>query len=243
LCLLVFLYISLRFCFCGSVFVLSCFYFTIVSHSVPLRDEQGHCIQCKVGEPGLLLSIISSRRPFDGYTDQKATNAKILTDVFKNGDRYFNTGDLLYRDSEGYYYWSDRIGDTFRWKGENVSTTEVSQTLSDCKTIADVVVYGVEVPNTDGKAGMAAVVKKEENLDFDEILAETTKHLPPYAKPLFIRIKNDGKIPTTSTHKYMKTELVKEVSKIPFIFTWLISYFICFFVSLFLCVFVSLCCF
>jgi acyl-CoA synthetase (AMP-forming)/AMP-acid ligase II len=183
------------------------------SHSVPLRDEQGYCIQCSIGEPGLLLSIISSRRPFDGYTDQKATNAKILTDVFKKGDRYFNTGDLLYRDSEGYYYWSDRIGDTFRWKGENVSTTEVSQTLSDCKTIADVVVYGVEVPNTDGKAGMAAIVKKEEKLDFDEILAETTKHLPPYAKPLFIRIKNDGKIPTTSTHKYMKTELVKEVRK------------------------------
>lgn len=179
--------------------------------SVPYRNEKGFCENTDVDEPGLLLSKIAPDRRFEGYTDQNATNAKILRDVFKKGDAYFNTGDLLSRDAVGFYYWSDRIGDTFRWKGENVSTTEVSQVLSECETIEDIVVYGVAVPNTDGKAGMAAIVSKGDKLDLEEIQAQGSKNLPAYARPLFLRLKADRKLPTTSTHKYIKSGLVKEV--------------------------------
>jgi acyl-CoA synthetase (AMP-forming)/AMP-acid ligase II len=181
--------------------------------SLPFRNAKGNCEICLDGESGLLIAEISPERRFEGYTDQKATNAKILQSVFKDGDTYFNTGDLLSRDSDGYFYWSDRIGDTFRWKGENVSTTEVSEVMSACSSIGDVVVYGVEVPNTDGKAGMAAVVVNgKDGLNFGHLEAECNKNLPAYARPLFIRIKADGKLPVTSTHKYVKSDLVKDVS-------------------------------
>jgi fatty-acyl-CoA synthase len=180
--------------------------------SVPYRNSKGFCELCELNEPGLLLGEITTSRRFEGYTDKKATNAKILKDVFRKGDSYFNTGDLLSRDAEGYYYWSDRIGDTFRWKGENVSTTEVSEVISECHCVDDVVVYGVSVPNTDGKPGMAAIVGKDNALDLSEIEAECAKHLPVYARPLFLRLKSDGKLPTTSTHKYVKHDLVNEVS-------------------------------
>ena len=186
--------------------------------SKPLKDENGNYSLCKPFEVGLLLSEISqtgdASRRFEGYSDSKATNAKILRDVFRNGDMYFNRGDLLYRDRIGHYYWADRVGDTFRWKGENCSTTEVSQVISNCNTVQDVVVYAVSVPNTDGKAGMAGIVTTNEDntLDFKEFVSEVSKNLPPYARPLFLRIKVDRKLPVTTTHKYIKADLVKEVS-------------------------------
>jgi len=179
--------------------------------SIPYRNEKGRCVQCSYNEPGLLINKIDEGYRFEGYTDKKATNSKILRDVFTKGDAYFNTGDSLSRDVWGYFYWCDRLGDTFRWKGENVSTTEVSTVLSNCSSIEDNVVYAVEVPNSDGKAGMAAVVVKDGGeLDLNEVEGELNKHLSAFAKPLFIRIKADRKLPVTSTHKYIKTDLMKE---------------------------------
>lgn len=188
-------------------------------NSKPWKDANGKYHLCKPNEPGLLLSRINVgskdvTRRFDGYTDKKATNDKILRDVFTKGDAFFNTGDLLVRDSIGFFYWCDRTGDTFRWKGENCSTTEVSEVLSACKNVKDIVVYAVAVPDCDGKAGMAAIVTSNEDntINLKEIIDETTKHLPSYARPLFVRIKKDRVLPTTSTHKYVKAGLVKEVS-------------------------------
>lgn len=127
----------------------------------------------------------------------------------------FFVGDLLYRDAYGHYYWSDRVGDTFRWKGENVSTTEVSQALATAghPIIIENCVYGVSVPNTDGKAGMAAVIleeKMEGLFDGEKLYQECGKHLPVYARPLFLRVKVDKLLPVTSTHKYIKSGLTKE---------------------------------
>lgn len=190
-------------------------------NSKPWRDATGRYQICKPNEPGLLLSRIhlgskDVTRRFDGYTDKKATNDKILYDLFTKGDAFFNTGDLLVRDEWGFFYWCDRTGDTFRWKGENCSTTEVSEVLSACSTIKDIVVYGVTVPNTDGRAGMAAIVttNDDNSIDFTEIIDASTKHLPTYARPLLVRIKKDRVLPTTSTHKYVKAGLVKEVSSL-----------------------------
>lgn len=183
---------------------------------MPIRDSNGYCIPCKDNEVGLLISAINTKgglsRRFEGYTESKATSEKLLADVFQKGDKYFNTGDLLYRDKYGFFYWSDRAGDTFRWKGENVSTTEISQILSHCVGVKDVVVYGVSIPNTDGKAGMAALVCENNSINLESISEECTKDLPPYARPLFLRLKSDGKLPTTTTHKYVKTDLIKEVN-------------------------------
>ncbi len=192
-------------------------------NSKPLRNAQGKLERCKYGEPGLLISRIKTGpgnkdigRRFDGYTDKKATNDKILTNVFEKDDMYFNTGDLLSQDKHGFFYWCDRTGDTFRWKGENCSTTEVSEVLSPCSTVHDIVVYGVDVPNTDGRAGMAAIVTSNENntLNFDEIVTAASKNLPVYARPLFIRIKKDRVLPVTTTHKYIKADLVKQVRRL-----------------------------
>lgn len=187
--------------------------------SKPLRNAKGRCEVCRPGEVGLLVSHIQSSgdptRRFDGYTDSKSTSSKVLVDVFKQGDQYFNTGDLIVRDQAGYFLWSDRIGDTFRWKGENVSTTEVSQVVSEARSIQDVVVYGVEIPNTDGRGGMAAIIAVDEvnhEIDLEDLSKLCGKHLPPYARPIFLRVKVDNKLPMTTTHKYIKADLVKQVS-------------------------------
>jgi len=134
-----------------------------VDAGVEKRDGAGHCLECGVDEPGELLGEISDdpgkpAAKFDGYCDPTATRAKILRDVFKPGDAWFRTGDLLKRDARGYYYFVDRIGDTFRWKGENVSTTEVAETISAYPGVLEATVYGVALPGHDGRAGMAAVV-------------------------------------------------------------------------------------
>jgi acyl-CoA synthetase (AMP-forming)/AMP-acid ligase II len=159
---------------------------------------------------------LAQTRRFEGYTDSAASQKKLLHNVVKSGDCYFNSGDLLSRDSEGFFYWCDRVGDTYRWHAENVSTAEVSQTLGVCKGLVDLVVYGVEVPHCDGKAGMMAVVLDggvKESEVMKEIHEVGKKSLPPYARPLFIRIRAPGKtLPVTSTYKYLKNDFVKEVT-------------------------------
>lgn len=114
----------------------------------PIRNSQGHCIRCKVGEPGILIGKINPKRAilsFTGYADKNATKKKILQNVFKDGDFYFNSGDILVEDDFGYYYFKDRTGDTFRWKGENVATSEVEAVISNILELKDAVVYGVKV--------------------------------------------------------------------------------------------------
>jgi acyl-CoA synthetase (AMP-forming)/AMP-acid ligase II len=197
--------------------------------SMPLRDQNGRCQIVGYNEPGLLIGQITKgdvTRRYDGYSDSQATRQKVLTDVFRPGDQYFNTGDLLTRDYFGFYFWSDRVGDTFRWKGENVSTTEVSEIITQycARSVQDNTVYGVAVPQRDGRAGMAIIlmqtslyeqtVNSEPNYDcaLQEILAACKKHLPIYARPVFIRIRcrENKPLPVTSTLKYMKGDLVKE---------------------------------
>ena len=175
----------------------------------PIRGADGFCQKTDPDEPGEALGRIgtSGREAFQGYHDKKATEKKILTDVFEPGDKWFRTGDLVRRDADGYVYFVDRIGDTFRWKGENVATNEVSDAISKYEGVELANAYGVEVPGTDGRAGMVAMTVTD---DFDITgLAEHCKALlPSYAVPLFVRIQPQAE--TTGTFKFRKVELVKE---------------------------------
>jgi len=175
-------------------------------NDVPYRDPNtGLCVQSAPGEPGLLIGVIKTNdtsRRFEGYTDAAATKKKVLCDVLAKGDTWFNSGDLLRRDYWGWYYWCDRTGDTFRWKGENVATTEVEHVLGSCSEVADVAVYGVKVPNQDGRAGMAAVVLDPEGSQaaaLASIAVEVAKNLPAYSRPLFLRV--DTQLNMTGTFK------------------------------------------
>ncbi len=178
------------------------------------RDAAGHCRICGPDEVGELISEIRDdpRFPaarFDGYADAASTNAKILRDVFKPGDSWFRTGDLMRRDARGYFYFIDRIGDTFRWKGENVSTTEVAETISAFSGVQEAIAYGVAAPGYEGRAGMAAlVVDNIAEFDLDGLRANIETALPPYARPLFLRFR--AALDSTSTFKPKKTELVAE---------------------------------
>ncbi len=175
----------------------------------PIRDANGFCIKTDTDEPGEALGRIgtSGRESFSGYHEKKATESKILTNVFEPGDRWFRTGDLMRRDAEGYVYFVDRIGDTFRWKGENVATNEVCDALSKYPGIDLANVYGVEVPETEGRAGMAAITAGK-GFDIGGLREHLAAHLPVYAIPLFIRIQPEAE--TTGTFKFRKVELVKE---------------------------------
>ncbi|KFO82431.1 Long-chain fatty acid transport protein 4 [Cuculus canorus] len=168
-----------------------------------IRGSDGVCIRCKPGEPGQLVGRIVKSNPlqhFDGYLNQSATNKKIARDVFTKGDAAYLTGDVLVMDKYGYMYFRDRTGDTFRWKGENVSTTEVEGTLSRILNLTDVVVYGVEVPGIEGKAGMAAIADPENSCDLERFANELKKALPLYARPVFLRF----------LHEVSKTNLRKQ---------------------------------
>lgn len=184
--------------------------------SMPYRNSDGFCELCDVGEVGLLVGFIgeSVDRRFDGYSDELASKKKVLNDVFQKGDSFFNTGDLMFRDWYGFFFWSDRTGDTFRWKGENVATTEIEKVYAMVEGIQDNTVYGVTIPRCDGRAGMAAIVLKSKDILVEDVLVEICKqsklHLPPYARPLFIRIRDSLK--TTTTFKHVKGDLVKEVN-------------------------------
>jgi len=176
----------------------------------PIRDPKGFMRKVAKGEQGLLLAKIDDKAPLDGYTDPQKTEKVVLHDVFEKGDRYFNTGDLLRNIGFGHAQFVDRLGDTYRWKGENVSTTEVENILLQHPNISEAVAYGVEIRNTNGRAGMAAITPAESlaTLDFSELLAFAREQMPAYAVPLFLRVK--VKMETTGTFKYQKTRLKDE---------------------------------
>jgi fatty-acyl-CoA synthase len=175
------------------------------------RDAAGRCIECGPGEVGEFIGMIpdlpdSGAGRFEGYTDPEATARKVLRDVFQPGDRWYRSGDLLRRDEEGYFYFVDRIGDTFRWKSENVSTQEVAEALAGFPGLAIANVYGVTVPGAEGRAGMAALAL-DEGAGFDgaAFFAWTAERLPDYAAPLFVRLVRAPDL--TSTFKLRKVEL------------------------------------
>ncbi len=172
----------------------------------PTRDENGRVRKVPAGEPGLLISPVNRLSPFDGYTDKKASEKKLIRDAFKEGDVWFNTGDVMNPQGLGHASFADRLGDTFRWKGENVATTEVEAALTADPQIEECTVFGVEVPRTGGRAGMAAV-KIRDGADFDGVeLAETLyDKLPVYAVPLFVRVVEE--LEQTTTFKSRKVDL------------------------------------
>jgi fatty-acyl-CoA synthase len=171
------------------------------------RGKDGFCIPCRPGEVGEAIGRITAFGRFEGYTNPEATEKKILRKVFRKGDAYFRTGDLMRMDADDYFYFVDRIGDTFRWKGENVSTNEVAEVLSVCPGVKEANVYGVAVPGQDGRAGMAALVV-DEGFDASLLAERATRELPAYARPVFLRLL--PLIEITGTFKHRKVELVKE---------------------------------
>ncbi len=178
----------------------------------PVRDAQGFCIECAADEPGEVIGKIikDAEKPsarFEGYATQAETDKKILHDVVEKGDAWFRTGDLMRKDANGYFYFVDRIGDTFRWKGENVSTTEVEGAIGQVDGIHETNVYGVHVPGHDGRAGMAAVVGGTE-IDLAALRAHLAERLPEYARPLFLRVRQA--IEVTGTFKTKKVDLVTQ---------------------------------
>ncbi len=179
-----------------------------------VRGADGFCVRCIADEMGEAISKLSHDHSgagaggrFEGYTDSQASGQKILRDVFSTGDAWYRTGDLMRKDRSGYFYFVDRIGDTFRWKGENISTAQVEETISGCPGVVEAVVYGVAVPGADGRAGMAALVT-----DAEFCLATFTDHLaarlPEYARPLFLR--KCLQIASTGTFKPQKQVLARE---------------------------------
>ncbi len=178
----------------------------------PVRDKNGWCIKVKKGEVGLLVGKITRRSPFDGYTDPEKNKAVVMTNVLKKGDAYFNTGDLVRDIGFRHAQFVDRLGDTFRWKGENVSTTQVENIVSDYEKITEAVVYGVEIPNTNGRAGMAAITLVDgaelNDADLGNMVNVFKKCLPSYAIPVFLRIQ--AKVETTGTFKYQKNKLKED---------------------------------
>ena len=162
------------------------------------------------GEVGLLITEITPRAPLDGYTDAGATEAKVLRNVFKRGDAWFNTGDLVRHQGLHHMQFVDRLGDTFRWKGENVATTEVEGVLTHQPEVAEAVVYGVTVAGADGRAGMAALTLRDDTVPFDgpALARALCAQLPRYAVPLFLRLRDDHAV--TATLKYSKVALKRE---------------------------------
>lgn len=186
-----------------------------VSSDEIVRDANGFCCEVANGEPGLLLFEVTEKSQFEGYTNTEASDKKLLRNALQEGDIYFNTGDLMKTVKVGFsfgqkhYQFVDRVGDTYRWKSENVSTNEVGEIINNHKDIIFTNVYGVEIPGTDGRAGMASIVCKEglnvNNLDLTSLSEHIISNLPGYARPIFIRILNE--LPTTTTHKLQKNEL------------------------------------
>lgn len=180
-----------------------------VEAEMPVRDENGMCVLADLGEPGEAVGLIKNdaRHNYTGYADKAASEKKILRDVIEKGDAWFRTGDLMRMDKDGYFYFVDRIGDTFRWKGENVSTTEVAQVIARYRGVDEVNVYGVGVGKLDGRAGMAAITPGE-GFELGGLRCFLARELPAYARPIFIRIQ--PAIETTGTFKYRKVDLVRD---------------------------------
>ncbi len=175
----------------------------------PIRDDRGRMKEVAKGEPGLLIGEINKKWSFEGYTQQDATEKSILRDAFKKGDAWFNTGDVLKEIGCRHLQFVDRMGDTFRWKGENVSTNEVENILDGSGLVEEAIVYGVEIPNTNGKAGMVTLVPQSNGHQFDvnELIAYLQANLPAYAIPVFVRVTHS--IEKTGTFKYRKVDIQK----------------------------------
>ncbi len=176
-----------------------------------VRGPDGGCVRCAPGTAGEAVGRISGRADtpgsFDGYTDPAATEDRIVRNVFAPGDAWFRTGDLMRQDDAGYFYFLDRLGDTFRWKGENVSTTQIAESLLGVPGVTAAVVYGVAVAGCDGRAGMAAITVGC-GFAIATLYARLARGLPGYAIPLFIRIC--PALETTGTHKFIKTRLIEQ---------------------------------
>jgi fatty-acyl-CoA synthase len=189
---------------------------TLVKYDVdadaPVRDARGFCVRCAPNEVGEAIGQLLKDRSnvggrFDGYTNEDASERKILRDVFEPGDAWFRTGDLMRKDEQGYFYFVDRIGDTFRWKGENVATSEVSEAICGFPGIKEANVYGVAIPGADGRAGMASIVT-DDALDLAAFRTHLVDRLPEYARPIFLRIRDNLEV--TATFKHTKTALVRD---------------------------------
>ena len=174
-----------------------------------LRNSRGFCSIVGRMEPGLLVSPITKTRKFDGYHNHEASQKKILRDVFKKGDCYFNSGDLFQMDEEGFLYYYDRIGDTYHWDGKIVSSMAVEALISIELELRDVAVYGVQIQGMDGRAGMAAIAGGEESVDLDALVTKLFLLLPPYAVPRFLRFIGSTEILTRS-YKLKKVKLRDE---------------------------------
>jgi fatty-acyl-CoA synthase len=178
--------------------------------SAPLRNADGLCSACAVGEAGEAIGRIGTADDaggrFEGYTNAAETEKKILRDVFAKGDAWFRTGDLMKIDDGGFFHFVDRLGDTFRWKGENVATSEVNEAILECPGVIDAVTYGVQIAGADGRAGMAAIVA-DTNFDFAEFRDHVARRLPPYACPVFVRLS--ASLDSTETFKQKKQDLVR----------------------------------
>lgn len=177
-----------------------------------VRDEKtGRCVPCAYGEVGEALGLIDAGDPtrqFHGYTDESATQEKIVANVLRSGDCYFRSGDLLRMDANGFYFFVDRIGDTFRWQGENVATSEVSECCTGVDGVQEATIYGVTVPGRDGRAGMAALVLCDQaSFAFSSLYRHVARELPAYAQPVFVRIM--PAITVTATFKHQKRALAQ----------------------------------
>ncbi|HJW40613.1 MAG TPA: long-chain-acyl-CoA synthetase [Rhizomicrobium sp.] len=180
-----------------------------IGSETPVRGPNGFCIECADNETGETIGRIADEpgKSFDGYTKETDTRKKVLHDVFEKGDAWFRTGDLMRRDAQGYFYFVDRIGDTFRWKGENIATSEVAEALGVVPGVREANVYGIAVPGTDGRAGMAALVTGGD-FDITKLADALAGNLPAYARPVFLRLLPEIEI--TGTFKHRKVDLVKE---------------------------------
>jgi fatty-acyl-CoA synthase len=177
----------------------------------PLRNAGGYCERCGSDEVGEAVGLIPGAGNgfagrFEGYADAEASARKVLRNVFTDGDAWYRTGDLMRRDANGFYYFVDRVGETYRWKGENVSTAEVLTALAASRGVLEGVVYGVAVPGADGRAGTAALVVNEE-FDLAAFRADAAQRLPAYARPVFLRLLRS--IESTGTFKPRKQELMQ----------------------------------
>jgi fatty-acyl-CoA synthase len=180
-----------------------------VDTAQPLRNAEGRCERCETNEVGEAVGLIPEGAErggrFEGYADTEASERKVLRDVFKEGDAWYRTGDLMRRDERGFFYFVDRVGETYRWKGENVSTAEVLTALTAARGVLEGVVYGVAVPGADGRAGMAALVVNAE-FDLTEFRRTVSARLPNFARPVFVRLISS--LEATGTFKPRKQDLV-----------------------------------
>ncbi|OXA48216.1 Long-chain fatty acid transport protein 4 [Folsomia candida] len=178
----------------------------------PIRNPKtGFILTCDTNQVGEVVGRIIKKDPladFEGYADKSSTQGKILLNAFRNGDAWFRSGDMMVRNEMGYFYFRDRKGDTFRWKGENCSTTEVESIISTVTGLKGAVVFGVEIPGADGRAGMAAISDPDNSLNLEKLADGVIKSLPSYARPLFVRIIRT-ELDMTGTYKLKKNEYQK----------------------------------